>query len=56
MYSQGLRGDALAPGSDASTYTEAFAVLQNKSRSELEKLMNDNDEFDSLVNGLAMVC
>jgi hypothetical protein len=56
MYSQGMRGNAVMGGSDASTFTEAFAVLQNKSRLELEKLMEDNAEFDSLINGLAMVC
>ena len=56
MYSQVIRGDAVNGGSDASIYKEAFAVLQHKSRLELEKLMEDNDEFDSLVNGLAMVC
>jgi len=58
MYSQPLRGigDSSAGGADSATYAEACNVLQHKSRAELEKLMNDNDEFDSFVNGLAMVC
>ena len=58
MYSQPLRGigDSSVGGADSASYAEAYSVLQHKSRAELDKLMNDNDEFDSLINGLAMVC
>lgn len=48
-------GDFSAGGADAVAYSEACSMLQHKSRSELEKLMNDNDQFDSFVNGLSMV-
>ena len=57
MYSQTYENVTISDivAGEPIAYNEGCSLLQQKSRVDLEQLMNDNEQFDKLVNDLASV-